>query len=143
MVKDFRGDKKDDAKPEKTVSSQSQLMQWPVQIMLVPPHAPYLNGADLLFAADCVPFAYADFHRDLLKGKILLVGCPKLDDAAFYTEKITQMLKENNVKSITCARMEVPCCSGLVSILKTATANSGKDVQFKEIIISVKGEKLG
>lgn len=141
MVKDFRADRKDDVKPGKTVSSQSQLMQWPVQIMLVPPQAPYLNGADLLFAADCVPFAYADFHRDLLKGKILLVGCPKLDDAAFYTEKITQMLKENNVKSITCAHMEVPCCSGLVNILKTAMSNSGKDIPFKKITISIKGEK--
>lgn len=141
VVKDFRADRKDDVKPEKTVSSQSQLMQWPVQIMLVPPQAPYLNGADLLFAADCVPFAYADFHRDLLKGKILLVGCPKLDDAAFYTEKTTQVLKENNIKSIACAHMEVPCCSGLVNILKTAMANSGKDIQFKEITISIKGEK--
>ena len=141
MVKDFRADRKDNIKPKKTISSQSQLMQWPVQIMLVPPQAPYLNGADLLFAADCVPFAYADFHRDLLKGKILLVGCPKLDDAAFYTEKITQVLKENNIKSITCAHMEVPCCSGLVNILKTAMANSGKDMPFKEITISIKGEK--
>lgn len=141
MVKDFRVNRGDNVKPEKTLSSQSQLMQWPVQIMLVPPRAPYLNNADLLFAADCVPFAYADFHRDLLKGKILLVGCPKLDDVAFYTEKITQILKVNNIKSITCAHMEVPCCSGLVNILKTAIANSAKDIQFKDITISIKGEK--
>lgn len=131
----------DDIETEKTVSGQSQLRQWPVQIMLVPPRAPYLNDADLLFAADCVPFAYADFHRDLLKGKILLVGCPKLDNAAFYVEKITQMLKGNNIKSITCAHMEVPCCSGLINILKTAIANSGKDIQLKDITISIKGEK--
>ncbi len=141
-VKDFRTDKKDNAEIGKVAPSQSQLMQWPVQIMLVPPQAPYLNGADLLLAADCVPFAYADFHRDLLSGKILLVGCPKLDDATFYTEKITQILKENNIKSVTCAHMEVPCCFGLITIVKSALEASGKKIPFTDVTISIKGQRL-
>lgn len=120
----------------------SRLRQWPVQIKLVPPFAPYLKNADLLIAADCTPFAYADFHEGLLMGKALLVGCPKLDDAEFYKEKITQILKDNNIKSITCVRMEVPCCFGLVSVIKSAISASGKDVSLKEVIISIKGEKL-
>ena len=110
--------------------------------MLVPPFAPYLKNADLLIAADCVPFAYRDFHDELLKGKILLVGCPKLDDSEFYKEKITQILKTNDINPITCAHMEVPCCFGLVSIVKSAILSAGKDIPFKEVTISIKGEKL-
>jgi len=120
----------------------SRLRQWPIQIMLVPPIASYLKDADLLIAADCVPFAYADFHEDLLKGKVLLVGCPKLDDVEFYKEKITHILKGNNIKSITCVHMEVPCCFGLVNIVKSAISASGKDIPFKEVTISIRGEKL-
>lgn len=120
----------------------SQLRQWPVQIMLVPPSAPYLNNADLLIAADCVPFTYADFHQDLLKGKVLLVGCPKLDDIRYYKEKITQILKMNDLESITYAHMEVPCCSGLIGVIESAISDSGKKVPFKEVVISIKGEKL-
>lgn len=119
----------------------SRLRQWPVQIMLVPAQAPYLKDADLLIAADCVPFAYADFHGDLLKGKILLVGCPKLDDAEFYKEKITQILKESNIKSITCAHMEVPCCFGLVHIVKEALKSSGKEIPVEEVTIGIKGDR--
>lgn len=119
----------------------SQLRQWPVQIKLVPPFAPYLKDADLLIAADCLPFAYADFHEDLLKGKVLLIGCPKLDDVEFYKEKITQILKDNNIKSITSAHMEVPCCFGLVNVVKSAISASGKDTSFKEVIVTIKGEK--
>lgn len=132
----------DGMKEEKPVSKgETQLRQWPVQIMLVPPSAPYLKDADLLIAADCVPFAYPDFHEDFLKGKVLLVGCPKLDDAEFYKEKITQILKENNIKSLTIANMEVPCCFGLVKLVKDAVAVSGKkDILVKEYIISVKGD---
>ena len=110
--------------------------------MLVPPMAPYLKDADVLIAADCVPFAYADFHEDLLKGKILLVGCPKLDDAEFYREKLAQILKGNDVKSIIYAHMEVPCCSGLVRIARSAIAASGKDIPFEDVTISIRGEKL-
>jgi len=120
----------------------TQLSNWPVQIKLVPVKAPYFENADLLVAADCVPFAYADFHFDLLKGKILLVGCPKLDDAGLYQEKIAQILKNNSIKSVTYAHMEVPCCFGLVGIIKSAISASGKNIPFKEITISIKGERI-
>jgi Pyruvate/2-oxoacid:ferredoxin oxidoreductase delta subunit len=119
----------------------SQLTQWPIQIHLVPPNAPYFQDADLLVTADCVPFAYADFHRDLLKGKIVLVGCPKLDDPQFYIEKLTRIFASNNIKSITCAHMEVPCCLGLAHIIKTALENAGKDVPYEDVTIGIKGEK--
>ncbi|MFH1413709.1 MAG: 4Fe-4S binding protein [Candidatus Omnitrophota bacterium] len=121
---------------------QSQLRQWPIQIKLVPSVAPYLNDAHILVAADCVPFTYADFHEHLLKGKVLLVGCPKLDDLGLYQDKITQMLKNNDVKTITYAHMEVPCCLGLAGAIKQAIADSGKDIQFKEAVISIKGVRL-
>ena len=119
---------------------ESRLRQWPVQITLVPPNAPYLDGADILIAADCVPFAYPGFHGDLLEGRILLVGCPKLDDAGFYLEKITEILKSNNIKSITVAHMEVPCCSGMLRIVEQAVKNSGKDIPVNSIEIGIKGK---
>jgi len=122
--------------------AESQLETWPVQMMLVPPSAPYLYNADLLIAADCVPFAYADFHQDLLKDKILLVGCPKLDDTQVYQEKINQILKINNIKSITYVHMEVPCCFGLINIIREAIGQSGKDIPFQEVVISIKGKRL-
>lgn len=120
---------------------QSELSHWPVQITLVPPTAPYLNNSDLLIAADCVPFAYADFHRDLLQGKTLLVGCPKLDDIGLYKEKITQIFKNNTIRSATYAHMEVPCCYGLIEVIKAAIADSGKKTPFNNITISIKGQK--
>ncbi|MFA5116715.1 MAG: 4Fe-4S binding protein [Candidatus Omnitrophota bacterium] len=120
----------------------SRLGQWPVQIHLVPVNAPYFDGADLLVAADCVPFAYADFHEDFLKGKVLLIGCPKLDDAHVYQDKIAQILKNNNIRSVTCAHMEVPCCFGLVNLIKTAIETSGKKIPFKDITIGIRGGKL-
>lgn len=124
------------------VSLASALRQWPVQLMLVPPHAPFLENADVLIAADCVPFAYADFHQKLLKGKALLVGCPKLDDLSVYQEKITQMLKSHTIKSVTYAHMEVPCCSGLIRAIEQAIAGSGKAIPFEDVTISIKGEKI-
>ncbi len=124
------------------IKQDSQLRQWPVQITLVPTSAPYLKEADLLIAADCVPFAYADFHNELLKGKVLLIGCPKLDDAASYKEKITEIFKNNNIKSVTCARIEVPCCFGLVELIKSAIQASGKKISFEEIVIGIKGDRL-
>ena len=141
-VMDFR--EKEEVTERKKIISKgiSELRQWPIQIMLVPSIAPYLKDAHLLIAADCVPFTYADFHDRLLKGKILLVGCPKLDDVEFYKEKITQILKDDNIKSITCAHMEVPCCFGLVSIVKSAISASGMDIPFKEVTVSIKGEKI-
>ena len=120
----------------------SRLGTWPVQLKLVPAFAPFLNDADILIAADCVPFAYADFHEDLLKGKILLVGCPKLDDIAYYKEKISQIVANNDVKSITYAHMEVPCCFGFLPVIKDAIAQSGKKIPFSDVTISVKGERI-
>ncbi|MDD2751833.1 MAG: 4Fe-4S binding protein [Candidatus Omnitrophica bacterium] len=122
--------------------ARSELQQWPIQIMLVPAHAPYLENANLLIAADCVPFAYANFHHDLLKGKILLVGCPKLDDLEAYKEKFKQIFKLNQIKSITYAHMEVPCCSGLIGVIKEAIKGSAKNVVFEEAIISIQGERV-
>ena len=141
-IMDFRKKEERVSKDGHSSGGESSLRQWPVQIMLVPSTAPYFNNADLLIAADCVPFAYADFHKDLLKGKILLVGCPKLDDADFYTEKLTQIVKANSIKSVTCVHMEVPCCSGLVKIAKSALSASGKQVPLKEVTIDIKGGKI-
>jgi len=139
---DLRKKEKAAEKDRPFSKGESQLRTWPVQLMLVPAFAPYLNNADLLIAADCVAFAYAGFHRDLLKDKVLLVGCPKLDDMRIYKEKIGQILKQNDIKSLTYAHMEVPCCFGLVSIIKEAIAHSGKNVPFKETIISINGDRL-
>ena len=124
------------------IKREPQLSNWPVQIKLLPTNAPYFKGADILIAADCVPFAYPEFHEKLLKGKVLMVGCPKLDDIELYKEKITQILKANDIKSITYAHMEVPCCFGLISVIKEAIEDSKKAVPFKELIISIKGEVL-
>ncbi|MDO8489329.1 MAG: 4Fe-4S binding protein [Candidatus Omnitrophota bacterium] len=121
---------------------ESELGQWPVQLRLVPAHAPYFEDADLLIAADCVPFAYANFHQDLLKGKILLVGCPKLDDVSLYADKLKQIFADNNIKSITYAHLEVPCCFGLLPVIEEAIRSSGKSMPFEEITISIKGEKI-
>jgi NAD-dependent dihydropyrimidine dehydrogenase PreA subunit len=141
-IMDFREKKEAAGESLPNLKAASQLRQWPVQINLVPPFAPYLEGADLLVAADCVPFAYADFHQDLLKNKILLVGCPKFDDLKAYQEKFKQIFKENHPKSITYAHMEVPCCFGLIGIIKQAIAESGKTIPFKEVTINIKGERL-
>ena len=132
------------SRTDKSVSAylDSELSQWPVQLRLVPAHAPYFQDADLLIAADCVPFAYANFHQDLLKGKILLVGCPKLDDLALYKEKLEQIFRNNNIKSVTYAHMEVPCCFGLLPIIKEAISSMGKKIPFKDITITIKGEKI-
>jgi len=141
-VMDFRSVKDGVALDEPMSKIRSQLKQWPVQIMLVPPYAPYLDNADLLIAADCVPFAYANFHDDLLKGKVLLVGCPKLDDIGIYQERITQILSNNDVKSITYAHMEVPCCFGLIGVIKEAISKSGKKIPFSDVTIGINGEKV-
>jgi len=125
---------------ERPSKRPSRLRQWPVQIMLVPPHAPFLNGADLLIAADCVPFACADFHEELLEGKVLLVGCPKLDDARLYQEKLAEMFRRNDIRSITVAHMEVPCCFGMVRLVESAIEASGKSVPLETRMVTVKGE---
>jgi Pyruvate/2-oxoacid:ferredoxin oxidoreductase delta subunit len=121
-------------------SSASALTQWPVQLKLVPVDAPYFEGADLLIAADCVPFAYPDFHQDFLKGRAVVVGCPKLDDIHLYKEKLTAIFKENAIKSVTVPFMEVPCCFGLVKATEDAIEASGKNILFKKVKIGIRGE---
>lgn len=132
------------AKPESVSFPRtvSQLSQWPVQLRLVPINAPYFQNADLLITADCVPFAYADFHQDFMKGKVVVVGCPKLDDIQYYEEKMTEILKANSIRSVTVTYMEVPCCFGLVKAAEDALAASGRYVPLKKIKISIRGEKI-
>ncbi|MCJ7803138.1 MAG: 4Fe-4S binding protein [Desulfobacterales bacterium] len=120
--------------------SESALSQWPIQLKLVPVDAPYFQDADLLIAADCVPFAYANFHQDFLRGKALVVGCPKLDDIQLYKEKLTAIFKANSIKSVTVPFMEVPCCFGLVKATEDAIEASGKDIPFKKVKIGIRGE---
>jgi NAD-dependent dihydropyrimidine dehydrogenase PreA subunit len=123
--------------------AQSKLGQWPVQLHLVPPTAPYFQGADLLVAADCVPFAYPRFHEDLLDGKALVIGCPKLDDNRFYAEKLGLILSRSDVKSVTVVRMEVPCCGGISMAARQGLAASGKDLPFRDVVIGVDGTLRG
>ena len=118
----------------------SQLSHWPIQLKLVSANAPFLKNADLLIAADCVPFAMGDFHSGLLKNHSIVIGCPKLDDVSFYIEKITQILNANNLNSLTVVHMEVPCCFGLTRIVQQAIANSGKALRFEDITISLDGK---
>ncbi len=120
--------------------SGSELGNWPVQLMLVPVSAPFLKNSDLLIAADCVSFAYAGFHGELLEGKSLVIGCPKLDAATIYEEKLAGIIKQNNIKTITVAHMEVPCCFGLNQIVREAIRLSGREVPVKEVTIGIKGE---
>ncbi|MEW9123240.1 MAG: 4Fe-4S binding protein [Thermotaleaceae bacterium] len=118
---------------------KSQLTQWPVQLMLVPPTAPYLEGADLLVTADCVPFAYPNYHLELLKGRKVVVGCPKLDNIELYVEKLTNMIKLNKLNSITVAFMEVPCCSGIVKAVEKAIAQAKVEIPYYKIRIGIEG----
>ena len=120
----------------------SQLSNWPVQLNLVPPAASYFQNADLLVVADCVPFAVADFHSKFLRGRIAVVGCPKFDDAGYYVEKLTEIFKQASIKSLTVVRMEVPCCAGLVRIVQSAMTASGKDIPFKAVTLSIRGEEV-
>ena len=122
----------------KPVQSQSQLMQWPCQIKLVPVHAPYFDDANLLIAADCTAFAYGNFHEDFIRNHITLIGCPKLD-AGDYAEKLTQIIRENNIRSVKVVRMEVPCCGGLENAVKRALQASGKFIPWQVITISTDG----
>jgi len=122
--------------------TDSELRQWPIQIHLVPPSAPYFHNADLVLGADCVPFAYPNFHADFLKGNAVIIGCPKLDDAEAYIDKLTQILKSSDIKSIKVVHMEVPCCYGMVHIAQEAIKKSGKDIPLKTVNIGIKGEIL-
>ncbi|GAA0725475.1 4Fe-4S dicluster domain-containing protein [Clostridium malenominatum] len=126
-------------KEEDYSQNESELRQWPVQLNLINTRAPYLNGANLLVAADCTAYAYANFHRDFIKDHITVIGCPKLDDVKHYEEKLSEMLKLNNIKSVTVVRMEVPCCGGIVSAVKNAMLKSGEIVPYREVTISTDG----
>ncbi|MCG0276861.1 MAG: 4Fe-4S binding protein [Thermosediminibacteraceae bacterium] len=124
-----------------SISIKSQLSNWPVQIMLVPVEAPYFDGADLLVTADCVPFAYPNYHLELLKGRSVVIGCPKLDDGNYYVTKLAEIFKRNHIKSVTVAHMEVPCCYGLVKIVEEALNLSGKDIPLNLVEIGIKGDR--
>lgn len=124
-------------------SEKSALSQWPIQLHLVPTKAPYLKNAHILFAADCVPFAYSNFHGDFLEGKKIIIGCPKLDDTSPYEDKLKEILAENDVKSLTLVHMEVPCCYGVERIAKSAIEKLDKSdvkIPIKKVVISIQGE---
>lgn len=120
---------------------ESQLRQWPCQIQLVPVNAPYFNNANLLVAADCTAYAYANIHQEFMRNKITIIGCPKLDEAD-YAEKLTAILSANDIKSVTVLRMEVPCCGGLAHAAKQALMNSGKMIPWNIVTISTDGHIL-
>ncbi len=120
---------------------QSQLRQWPVQIQLAPVQAPYFDGANLLIAADCTAYAYGDFHSKFMKNKVTLIGCPKLDHVE-YAQKLQQIIMQNDIKSVTVVRMQVPCCGGMEMAIKTALQNSGKFLPWQVVTISTQGEIL-
>jgi len=132
----------DNTSPESfsTIKQESMLSQWPIQINLIPPQASFLENADLLIAADCVPFSYPNFHSDFLKGKILMIGCPKFDDNQSYFEKLTEIFNIHNIKSVTVVHMEVPCCFALPNMVKQAIASSGKIIPFAQVNVSIKGK---
>lgn len=132
-----RAIRREAAAPSSPVSSQ--LSQWPVQIKLVPVNAPYFNNSDLLIAADCTAYAYGSFHSEFISGRITLIGCPKLDEGD-YAEKLTAIMANNAVKSVTVVRMEVPCCGGIENAVKRAVQASGKQIPLRVVIISTDGK---
>ena len=127
--------------PSLTADSMSKLQNWPVQIKLSPVNAPYFNGAKLLIAADCTAYAYASFHQDFIRNKVTLIGCPKLDQVD-YSEKLTEIIQNNNIQSVTIVRMEVPCCGGLEMAAKKALQSSGKFIPWQVVTISIDGKIL-
>ena len=129
----------DEAAVMKAKQSDRTLMNWPVQIKLVPVCAPYFDGADLLIAADCTAYAYAGFHREFLKDRVTLIGCPKLD-AIDYSTKLTEIVRNNNIRSVTIVRMEVPCCGGLEMAAANALKASGKLIPWQVVTITVEGK---
>lgn len=133
-------DKKEKPSAAPSGPMQSELTQWPVQLHLVSPLAPYFNGKELLVAADCVPFADPNFHQRLLKGRSLAIGCPKLDEVSSYAPKIAEILNNNDIPKIVVAYMEVPCCMGILYIVNQAVELSGKKVEVESLIVGVDGD---
>jgi ferredoxin len=127
--------------PVNTEVTPSQLMQWPVQIKLAPVNAPYFENANLLISADCGAYAYGSFHKDFMRKRITLIGCPKLDEGD-YSEKLTEIIKQNNIKSVTVIRMEVPCCGGIEQAVITALKNSAKMIPWRIVTLSINGDIL-
>lgn len=130
------------ASQEKKTSGESRLAQWPVQIKLLPITAPFYQNADLLIAADCAAYSYGNFHEDFMKNKITMIGCPKLDQVD-YSEKLCEIIKQNEIKSVTIVRMQVPCCGGLENAVKRALMESGKFLPWNVVTLSSSGEILG
>ena len=130
------------AKKAKEEKQSGSLSNFPVQIKLLPPNAPYFDGADLLIAADCTAYSYGDFHQDFMQNRVTMIGCPKLD-AVDYSEKLTQIFKHNDIRSVTVTRMTVPCCGGLPYAVKIAIENSGKDIPLSIVTISPDGRIIG
>lgn len=126
----------------KSQPAVSRLSHWPIQLCLTPPGAPFFKNADLLIAADCVPFAYANFHEDFLKDKTLVVGCPKLDDINFYVDRLTEIFNSSDIKSLTVVHMEVPCCSGIVWAAKEALKKADNEIPLTEVTISARDGKI-
>ena len=142
MIRHEENEEKRESRDETFRTEQvSRLAQWPVQIRLVPINVPYFSGAKLLIAADCTAYAYAAFHEHFIKGKITLIGCPKLDDED-YSRKLTEIIRGNDIQSVTVVRMEVPCCGGLEQAAKTALQNSGKFIPWHVVTISTDGRIL-
>lgn len=129
------------SEPDNLQVRPSQIGSWPIEIKLVPTNAPYFDGADLLIAADCTAFAYGDFHKDFMSGRITIIGCPKLDGVD-YSEKLQAILEENDIRSVTVVRMEVPCCGGLENAARRALEASGKDIPLEIVTIARNGDLL-
>ena len=132
----------EEADLEKPVCQASELTHWPVQLRLLPATAPVLHGARLLVAADCVPVAYAHFHSDLLRDRVVVIACPKLDDKRGYVEKLAEMIRCNDLAEITVAHMEVPCCTGILRIVMEARELAGSDIPVDDLTIGIRGELM-
>ncbi|MCH3963166.1 MAG: 4Fe-4S dicluster domain-containing protein [Clostridium sp.] len=135
----LKADNKIDNGVNDVENNVSELQQWPVQLKLINTKAPYLKNADLLVAADCTAYAYGGFHKDFIKGRITVIGCPKLDDISYYEDKLAEIISNNDLKSITVVRMEVPCCRGIVSAVKNAMLKSQTIIPYREVVVSTDG----